>query len=56
MKDTAAELLPGQRAEEPFDQVQPRRAGPREVQKDPLPPLDPVHDLGVLVGLRSCPG
>lgn len=47
---TAVELLLSQRAEESLDQIQPRRAGQRKVLEYALLALDPVHDLGGLVG------
>ena len=50
MEDAAAKRLLGPRAEESLDQIQPRRTGRRKVPGDALLPLDPVQDLGVLVG------
>lgn len=49
MKDGVAELLPGQHAEEPLDQLQPRRTRWHEVEENPVLSLDPFYDVGVLV-------
>src|SRR5229473_1947306 len=45
----ALEPLPGQFGEEALDRVEPRRRGRGEVKVEPLVPLQPGLDLGMLV-------
>ena len=46
----ASEPAPGQLGEEALDAVEPGRRGGREVKNEPGVALQPIHDLGMLVG------
>ena len=50
--NTAADLLLGQQSEEPFNLVDPRSRGRREVDVPPWSPGKPITDQACLVGSR----
>ena len=50
MEDAALQSLPGQGGEETLDGIEPRARCRREVEDPARVPLEPGHDLGMLVG------